>query len=58
MSGKLRPQTWSGGLNCAVCGLKEINVVHEQDPEHSPEGPEYHAEFAHHQFTPVMLESK
>jgi len=30
--------------------MKAINVVHEMDPEHSPEGAAYHATFAHHPF--------
>lgn len=28
---------------CGVCGFARINVRHEEDPEHSPEGPEYYA---------------
>jgi len=35
---------------CADCGMVRFHVSHEMDPEHSAEGPEYHAEFAHHPF--------
>lgn len=35
------------------CGLVRGNVAHEQDPEHSIEGPAYHAEFEHHAFEPA-----
>ena len=35
---------------CARCGMVRFHVSHEQDPEHSPEGAAYHADFAHHPF--------
>jgi hypothetical protein len=35
---------------CAVCGHVRFHISHELDPEHSPEGAEYHADFAHHAF--------
>jgi hypothetical protein len=45
-----RGPIYNPGPDCETCGMKRINVVHEQDPEHSAEGPEYHANFAHHPF--------
>ena len=38
------------GSRCLDCGLVRANVVHEQDPENSPEGAAYHAELEHHPF--------
>ncbi len=35
---------------CAECGMVRFHVSHEMDPETSPEGPAYHADFAHHAF--------
>lgn len=40
---------------CAMCALARTNVVHQQDPEHSPEGAAYHAGFAHHEFAPTGI---
>lgn len=39
---------WSA--RCAQCGHVRFHVSHEMDPETSPEGPAYHAEFEHHPF--------
>ena len=35
---------------CDVCGQVRHHVSHEMDPDNSPEGPEYHADFTHHPF--------
>lgn len=40
------------GTRCARCGTVRANVVHEQDPGHSPEGAAYHATLKHHVFEP------
>jgi hypothetical protein len=40
---------------CAECGQVRFHVSHEMDPEHSAEGPEYHADFAHHPFRETDL---
>jgi len=51
-----RARFWHAyGDPCADCGLVRFNVVHEMDPENSPEGPEYHADFAHHPFAETDL---
>jgi hypothetical protein len=43
------------GEKCARCGLARINVVHERDPEHAPEGIAYYREFWDqlHEFVPT-----
>ena len=39
-----------GDMRCARCGMVRHHVSHEMDPENSPEGAAYHADFAHHPF--------
>jgi hypothetical protein len=31
-------------VKCATCGQARINVIHETDREHAPEGPDYYAD--------------
>lgn len=45
----------SNSEKCARCGFARINVVHEQDPEHTPEGMDYYRDFLDqlHPFEPT-----
>lgn len=46
---------WTGDREkCRRCGYLRVNVVHEQDPEHAPEGPDYYAAIREqmHEFVP------
>jgi hypothetical protein len=53
---RLAREWWDDVWNdrCEVCGMVRFHVSHEMDPEHSAEGPEYHADFAHHAFQGVV----
>ena len=37
---------------CARCDQVRGNVIHEQDPDTAPEGPEYYAGWEQHVFEP------
>jgi hypothetical protein len=39
---------------CVDCSHVRFHVTHEQDPEHSAEGPEYHTDIPHHAFVERM----
>jgi hypothetical protein len=45
------------GEPCARCGYLDINVRHEQDPEHAPEGFDYFRPFLKelHEFVPLLV---
>jgi hypothetical protein len=49
---RLARQEWEAftDARCLDCGQVRFHVSHEMDPATSPEGPEYHADFAHHPF--------
>lgn len=39
---------------CATCGSARINVIHETDREHAPEGLAYYADLPFCEFTSTM----
>lgn len=39
---------------CARCGYARINVIHETDREHAPEGLAYYADIPFCEFTPSI----
>lgn len=52
---RTRVRLWiSERRDCAICGLKRINVVHEPDPDNAPEGLGYYSAIRDrlHAFTP------
>ncbi|HSW43512.1 MAG TPA: hypothetical protein VLM76_13475 [Patescibacteria group bacterium] len=39
---------------CARCGHARVNVIHETDREHAPEGLDYYADVPFCEFTPAI----